>query len=164
MSLKHIYLKCLGSWLSVLCFNPTHIFGISIMFLLQCLILRRPRSGPCFDGVHGVVTLPMPGPSLGSPLPFCDWRTPADLSEFTPSAHLSLLCRPSPLRWSPRPLGCLRVPLCCMHPLPYMSIFLSSPQQRHPSICWVFSGIWPNSFYYQDEKKHLHGPVPSFPL
>ena len=32
----------------------------------------------------------------------------------------------------------------------YMSIFLSSPQQRNPSICWVFAGIWANSFYYQD--------------
>ena len=61
------------------------------------------------------------------PLCFLWLENSADLSEFTSSAQLSLLCYPSPLRWSPRPLRCLRVPLCCMHPLPYMLIFNMHP-------------------------------------
>lgn len=135
------------------------------MFLLRCMIQERPRPGTCFSRVHSVFTLHNSGAlSLRSPLPFCDWQTPTDASEFiserfSEEEELSLPPLPGPLRWSP----CLWAAFkdlcfaCTSSHYSYMLFLLSSPQQRNLFLCWVFPILGANSLLLRWEKSP-YGP------
>lgn len=163
----HGKLKFLFS-ISVICFIPTHIFGLSIMFLLQCLIQGRPRSGPCFCR-HRIVSLLMLGPLAGIP-PAFRWLAN---SNWPFRVHLlgggAFPASPAPVLWGDALWAAFKwLHAACPSHYSYKLIFLSSPQQRNPNICWVFASLWANSIIkirkitFMDQRKK--SSLPSSPL
>lgn len=126
----HGKLKFLFS-ISVICFILTHIFGLSIMFLLQCLIQGTPRSGPCFCR-HRIVSLLMLGPLAGIP-PAFRWLAN---SNWPFRVHLlgggAFPASPAPVLWGDALWAAFKwLQAACPSHYSYKLIFLSSPQQRN---------------------------------